>query len=162
MGRAPVLGRTFSADEPDGHQVVLNYRLWQMRFGGSPRVLGQTVELNGLTSQIVGVMPQGFAFPSEKPLLWTLASAIPGWQTRRSGRGHGFGPILCRLRPARSSLTALVVCSAKPMASLLHQIRPEYVVFVLNLICGTCRRIRSSLEKFFDCQFSIWLAWSIR
>jgi predicted permease len=99
MGRAPVLGRTFTTDEPDGHQVVLSYRLWQTRFGGSPRVLGQTVELNGLTSQIVGVMPQGFAFPSEKTLLWTPASAIPGWQTRRSGRGHGFGPILGRLRP---------------------------------------------------------------
>ncbi|HUB31122.1 MAG TPA: ABC transporter permease [Terracidiphilus sp.] len=100
MGRAPVLGRTFSTDEPDGHQVVLSYRLWQTRFGGSPRVLGQTVELNGLTSQIVGVMPQGFAFPSERTLLWTPASAIPGWQIRRSGRGHGFGPILGRLRPA--------------------------------------------------------------
>ena len=99
MGRAPVLGRTFSVDEPNGHQAVLSYRLWQTRFGGSPRVLGQTVELNGLTSQIVGVMPQGFAFPSEKTLLWTPASAIPGWQTRRSGRGHGFGPILGRLRP---------------------------------------------------------------
>jgi putative ABC transport system permease protein len=98
MGRAPVLGRTFSTDEPDGHQVVLSYRLWLTRFGGSPRVLGQTVELNGLTSQIVGVMPQGFAFPSEKTLLWTPASAIPGWQTRRSGRAHGFGPILGRLR----------------------------------------------------------------
>ena len=99
MGRAPVLGRTFSADEPDGHQVVLSYRMWQTRFGGSPSVLGQTVELNGLTSQIVGVMPQGFSFPSEKTLLWTPASAIPGWQMRRSRRGGGFGPILGRLRP---------------------------------------------------------------
>ena len=99
MGRSPVLGRTFSTDEPDGHQVVLSYRLWQTRFGGSPAVLGQTVELNGLTSQIVGVMPKGFAFPSEKTLLWTPASAIPGWQIRRSGRNHGFGPILGRLRP---------------------------------------------------------------
>lgn len=99
MGRTPVLGRTFNTDEPDGHQVVLSYRLWQTRFGGSPSVLGQTVELNGLTSQIVGVMPQGFAFPSEKTLLWTPASAIPGWQIRRSGRNHGFGPILGRLRP---------------------------------------------------------------
>jgi predicted permease len=99
MGRAPVLGRTFSTDEPDGHQVVLSYQFWQTRFGGSSRVLGKTVELNGLTSQIVGVMPQGFAFPSEKTLLWTPASAIPAWQIRRSGRNHGFGPILGRLRP---------------------------------------------------------------
>lgn len=99
MGRVPILGRTFGVDEPDGHQVVLSYRLWQTRFGGSPRVLGQTVELNGLAAQIVGVMPQGFAFPSEQTLLWTPASAIPGWQTRRSGRNHGFGPVLGRLRP---------------------------------------------------------------
>ena len=102
MGRSPVLGRTFRADDPDGHQVVLSYRLWQTRFGGSSDVIGRTVELNGITSQIVGVMPAGFAFPSEESLLWAPASAIPNWQTRQSERSRGFGPILARLQPDAS------------------------------------------------------------
>ncbi len=102
MGRSAMLGRTFQANDPDGHQVVLSYRLWQSRFGGSPDVLGRTVELNGIASQIVGVMPEGFAFPSEESLLWTPASAIPNWDTRKNERSRGFGPILARLRPDAS------------------------------------------------------------
>ena len=153
MGRAPVLGRTFNTDEPDGHQVVLSYRLWQTRFGGSPRVLGQTVELNGVTSQIVGVMPQGFAFPSEKTLLWTPASAIPGWPTRRSGRGHGFGPVLGRLRPeatldqARSEVEVISQGLAAQYPSdnanrgmrllpLAAQIHGKTVPFMLAILSG--------------------------
>jgi predicted permease len=99
MGRSPMLGRTFRADDPDGHQIVLSYRMWRTQFAGSPDVIGRSVELNGITSQIIGVMPEGFAFPSEESLLWAPASAIPNWQTRRSERGRGFGPILARLRP---------------------------------------------------------------
>ena len=153
MGRAPVLGRTFSTDDPDGHQVVLSYRLWQTRFGGSPRILGQTVELNGLTSQIVGVMPQGFAFPSEKTLLWTPASAIPGWQTRRSRRGGGFGPVLGRLQPdatldeARAELEVISQGLAAQYPSdnatrgmrlvpLTAQIHGKTVPFMLAILSG--------------------------
>ena len=99
MGRSALLGRTFRTDDPDGNQVVLSYRFWRARFGGSPDVIGRTVELNGIASRIVGVMPEGFAFPSEESLLWTPASAIPNWQTRRGERSRGFGPILARLRP---------------------------------------------------------------
>src|SRR5579872_362858 len=99
LGRAAVLGHTFSANSPDGTEVVLSNRVWRTRFGGSPDVIGQTVELNGIASQIVGVMPEGFAFPSEETQLWVPASAIPNWATRRSERSRGFGPILGRLRP---------------------------------------------------------------
>jgi predicted permease len=153
MGRAPLLGRTFSADEPDGHQVVLSYQLWQTHFGGSPNVLGQPVELNGLTSQIVGVMPAGFASPSEKTLLWTPASAIPGWQTRRSGRSHGFGPVLGRLRPhatldeARSEVDVISQSLAAQypadnaergmrLVPLAAQIHGKTVPFMLAILSG--------------------------
>jgi putative ABC transport system permease protein len=153
MGRAPMLGRTFGTDEPNGHQVVLSYRLWLTRFGGSPRVLGQTIELNGLTSQIVGVMPQGFAFPSENTLLWTPAAAIPGWQIRRSGRGHGFGPVLARLRPdatldsARAEVEVISQALAAQYPSdnadrgmrlvpLAAQIQGKTVPFMLAILSG--------------------------
>ena len=45
LGAAPILGRTFTADEdqPDHDLVViLSYGLWQRRFGGDPNILGQT------------------------------------------------------------------------------------------------------------------------
>jgi len=65
-GVAAVLGRPLlEADEQPGAPavVVLGYDVWQRRFGGSPDVVGRTVALGRATTTIVGVMPEGFAFP---------------------------------------------------------------------------------------------------
>jgi hypothetical protein len=62
----PILGRPLiEADEAPGAPdvVVLGYHVWQQRFGGAADVIGQTVQLGGATSTVVGVMPEGFAFP---------------------------------------------------------------------------------------------------
>jgi putative ABC transport system permease protein len=66
LGIAPILGRTFTADEdqPDHDQVViLSHGLWQRRFGADPNVIGQTVMLNNRSRTVIGVMPKGFQFP---------------------------------------------------------------------------------------------------
>ena len=45
------------------HRVVmLTDGLWQRRFGGDPRVLGQPITLNGEPYEIVGILPPGFSF----------------------------------------------------------------------------------------------------
>jgi len=62
----PVLGRTFRVDEnaPDAPLVLLlSHGAWRNHFGGDPAVVGQTVHVNGEVATIIGVMPQGFAFP---------------------------------------------------------------------------------------------------
>ncbi len=62
----PLLGRTFSAgeDRPGAEAVIIiSSDLWRERFGGSQKVLGTTIRANGMTRTIVGVMPDGFAFP---------------------------------------------------------------------------------------------------
>jgi putative ABC transport system permease protein len=66
LGVAPILGRTFTADEdqPDHDLVViLSYGLWQRRFGADPNILGQTLSLNNRQRVVIGVMPPGFQFP---------------------------------------------------------------------------------------------------
>lgn len=66
LGIAPILGRTFTADEdqPDHDQVViLSYGLWQRRFGADPSALNQTVLLDNRSRTVIGVMPKGFQFP---------------------------------------------------------------------------------------------------
>jgi MacB-like periplasmic core domain len=66
MGVAPLLGRTFLDEEDHAgydREVILGYGLWQRKFGGDPGVVGRTLELNGESYAVVGVMPDGFAFP---------------------------------------------------------------------------------------------------
>jgi predicted permease len=65
FGVRPLLGRNIepSDGENGGHfVVVLNYRFWQRRFAGDPRVVGQTLEINHGPYTIIGVMPRSFAF----------------------------------------------------------------------------------------------------
>ena len=69
----PVLGRNFTdaEDRPNGPYVVLiSERLWRSRFGADPRILGRTLEVNGRSREIVGVMPIRFRFPSADAQLW--------------------------------------------------------------------------------------------
>lgn len=73
LGIVPQLGRAFSAEEdrPGAASVVLiGDALWRRRFGADRGILGRSVLLDGHPSTIIGVMPRGFAFPSEDVQLW--------------------------------------------------------------------------------------------
>ena len=64
LGVTPAMGRTFIPEEdhqPGAHPVVVfSYGLWQRRFGSDEDIIGKTVQLNGLTFTIIGVMPRVF------------------------------------------------------------------------------------------------------
>jgi predicted permease len=58
------MGRTLvpADDEPGGGQavMVLSHRGWDRLFARDPAILGRRLVVNGLTFEIVGVMPEGF------------------------------------------------------------------------------------------------------
>ena len=83
LGVAPLLGRTFSEEETRRAQynnaaapigpdpvAVMSYPLWQRRFGADPGIVGRTVMLERRSFRIVGVMPERFAMPDARVLLW--------------------------------------------------------------------------------------------
>jgi len=83
----PVLGRTFrEGDDVPGADpvIIIGYELWRDRFGGSRDVLGRTVRAQGITRTIVGVMPQGFAFP-DREQLWLPLVLHPSDAARGQG-----------------------------------------------------------------------------
>ena len=77
----PQIGRFFSPDEDkvgfgDG-VVVISDRLWRTRFSADPKVLGQTMMLDGSPSVIVGVMPPGFGVFDANSDFWLPSSFSP-------------------------------------------------------------------------------------
>ncbi|HEY0037901.1 MAG TPA: ABC transporter permease [Longimicrobium sp.] len=69
----PLLGRALvPADERPGAPpvVVIGHDVWRKRFAGDPGVVGRTVQLGGAYATVVGVMPEGFAFPVSHEV-WT-------------------------------------------------------------------------------------------
>ena len=66
LGVNPARGRWFAPgeDKPGaGHVLILSYGLWQRSFGGNSNLVNQTVQLNGQSYTVVGVMPPTFKFP---------------------------------------------------------------------------------------------------
>src|SRR5207247_9945267 len=78
IGQKPIMGRDFlPEDERPGAApvVILSYRLWEKRYGNDPAILGRTVRINGVPTQVIGVMPTRLEFPPE-PQFWP--PYIPG------------------------------------------------------------------------------------
>jgi putative ABC transport system permease protein len=95
LGIGPHLGRTFTDDEgrADAKPVVLiSDSLWHTRFGGSPDVVGQTINLDAAPQTIIGVLPPNIHLPFIAPAeVWSaryfeLSLLTP--QHIRSGVGY--------------------------------------------------------------------------
>lgn len=68
LGVNPVIGRNFSPDDDRRgatRVAMLSGRLWKSRLGGSPAILGQVLNLDGMGYTVVGVVPENFYFCCE-------------------------------------------------------------------------------------------------
>ena len=100
LGVSPLMGRTFTQQEDEGRQqvAVLSYEMWHSRFHADAHILGQKLQLNRQTYEIVGVMPRGFEFPLvpgqlNRSELWVPMSITQleindaaGWEFQMVGR----------------------------------------------------------------------------
>jgi putative ABC transport system permease protein len=80
LGVRPELGRNFLPEEDvrNGPAVVmLSHGAWVRRFGQDPKVLGRTLTLNGVPHTVVGVLPAGFRFSTERDLWVPLSRSNP-------------------------------------------------------------------------------------
>ncbi|HEY0783285.1 MAG TPA: ABC transporter permease, partial [Thermoanaerobaculia bacterium] len=97
VGTPPLLGRTFApADGAASTTAVLSYALWRSQFGGDPDVVGRTVRLDGVPHTVIGVMPEGFHFPSREIEIWTPLVVPPDEYTDRN---NDYFEVVARLAP---------------------------------------------------------------
>ncbi|HXR77817.1 MAG TPA: ABC transporter permease [Bryobacteraceae bacterium] len=109
LGVRPVLGRSFSIEEAEQQQrlVLISYRFWQARFGGSHDALSATLVLNGLPYQIVGILPADFQIARLDADVWEPH------RSRQTVRGAETWFVVGRLRPtvtfdqARAEMSAV-------------------------------------------------------
>ena len=79
-------GHGFSTDEAEQRQrlVLISHRFWQARFGGSNDAIGATIVLNGLPSQIIGILPAGLGLATLNADVWepqTMSTSVRGADT---------------------------------------------------------------------------------
>jgi len=97
----PAIGRVFTdaEDQPNANNVVvLSDRLWKTHFGADPNAVGRTIQLDGRSVQVIGVMPADF----EYPILWNsvdLWRPIAFTAEQRRDRGNNYLRAFARLKP---------------------------------------------------------------
>jgi putative ABC transport system permease protein len=99
LGVQPLLGRAIlpEEDKPGANKVVMiNYSLWQQRYGGEHSVIGRQLLLNGEKYAVIGVMPAGFQFLDSHVGLW-----VPMAFTSEdlAARDNHYLSVVARLKP---------------------------------------------------------------
>jgi predicted permease len=119
LGARPARGRFFSEADAgaEGRAAVLSYSAWRTHYAGDESIVGRSVILGTATFDIVGILPEGFVFPSARanPSVVTLAKPIV-----RGAKGGTFYPIV-RMEPGVSREAAqaeIAAATALTSASL--------------------------------------------
>jgi predicted permease len=80
LGVRPLLGRNFTVeeDQPGAEPVaVVSYSLWRTHFGGDAAAIGRKIDLDGVSTRIVGVLPADFETPDLTPADLLIPQKFP-------------------------------------------------------------------------------------
>ncbi|HEY9432567.1 MAG TPA: ABC transporter permease [Blastocatellia bacterium] len=110
LGVKVALGRDFNAEEElvgKNNVVVLSHAFWRRKFAGDQSVIGRTIDLDGDSVTVIGVLPASFKAPTELRAD-TRADMWRGFDLRPSNprRGGQFMSVIGRLRPGATPAQA--------------------------------------------------------
>jgi putative ABC transport system permease protein len=145
VGVSPIMGRDFTADDnkPGAEKVaILGHEIWQRDFNADPKIVGQSVRINGRAATIIGVMPQNFKFPVSEQLWVPYYNEFP-LKPRGDLEGGTVGPLIMgRLKPGVSldqvnaEFTGLAKRMAKDNPKTNGQLVSASVQPLLNTFTG--------------------------
>jgi putative ABC transport system permease protein len=98
LGVGVQLGRDFQTTDEAANgpaTVIIGDQFWRTQFAADPNVVGRTINLNGVSTNIIGVMPPHLNFPRPEIQMWR---ALRVQQPTR--RGPYFLTGVARLKPA--------------------------------------------------------------
>ena len=125
LGVRPQLGRGFeAADDWDSGQrpAIISSRVWRTHFRADPSIIGKSMSLGGRVPwQIVGVMPDGFAFPTPTTDLWLPMLWGRTDPTHVSFRRAHWMRVVARLKPGISEESANA-----SLQTVVKQLQGEY------------------------------------
>jgi len=125
----PLLGRYLvDGDEREAapEVLVIGSEVWRTRFASDPAIVGRTLQLGHISYSIVGVMPEGFAFPVNDRF-WIPLRAEPSRYQRRTGPDISvFGRLAAgaTLESAQSELTRIAQQIAVALPKTHEHLRP--------------------------------------
>ena len=145
------LGRVFTNEEDQpgaAPVVVLSYGLWQRSFGGQSNIINQAITLNGKSYTVIGVMPQGYQFPSRVEM-WVPAGQLSGdvaWQSRNNHVGLY---AVARLKPGMT-----LAAAQADMESIALNLEKQYP----DINAGGRVKIQPLIEVFVgEIRRSLWV-----
>jgi putative ABC transport system permease protein len=142
LGARPLAGRTFAEGEDrEGFDrvAVISHGLWQSYFGGEAGAVGRTLQLDGLTRTIVGIMPPRFRLPTdfgedvaEPTQLWVPLYLDPA-TTNRGNHGMYGAAVLSRGATAAHASAELRAIAAAWTREGLYPPQQEFRTFAVPL-----------------------------
>jgi predicted permease len=109
LGVTPVLGRNFHDEDAQSDTslvAILSNESWKQIFGGDPAIAGKTIQINGITRTVAGVLPRDFVGPLGPTDVY-LAMSLPSLlKNPVSARGSHYLALVARLKPGVSIETA--------------------------------------------------------
>jgi putative ABC transport system permease protein len=150
LGQRTLFGRDFvDADGQPGATpvVILSHKLWERRYAGERNVLGRTMRVNEVPTEIVGVMPPDVLFPNNNEA-WVPLIPAAGQQKRdarnieifgRLGPGVGIGEAQTELSGIAARLEQAYPDTNRSIGVLVQTINqrqnggPIRVVFLMLL-----------------------------
>jgi len=145
------VGRVFTneEDQPGGTPVVvLSHGLWQRRFGGQMSILNQSLTLNGKSYTVIGVMPQGFQYPSRVEM-WVPVGQLSGETSWKERGNHPGLYAVARLKPG-----ATLAQAQADMENIAANLEKQYP----DSNAGNRVRIRTLMETYVsDVRSALWV-----
>jgi putative ABC transport system permease protein len=153
LGIAPIVGRDLNAedDRPGAPRVgLVSWAVWKNRFGGDPQIAGKTMEIDGGTVRIVGVLPATF----EMPQLGASDVLLPEQMDLRAARAPNATVFLRTFARLKEGMS--IEAARQGMMPLYEEsLRKDVPAMLRNEVKLVIRSLRD--RQIHDAQLASWL-----